>query len=84
MITILSVVMIVLGFLLVVGIIKEIHDKKYEEEYNKTYFFIILVEGFYSITIGLLAILNIISESRFINLIILLCAFNVFRSFKNK
>ena len=82
--TILNIVMIVLGLLLVVGIIKEYHDKKDKEEYNKREHFIILVEGFCYITLGVLAILDIISEKRFINLMILLCAFNGFRSFKNK
>ncbi|MEG1411532.1 MAG: hypothetical protein RSD36_16970 [Terrisporobacter sp.] len=84
MIRILSILMIGLGFLLVVGTIKESYDKKYEWEYNKTNFFINLVEGFYAITIGSLAILNIISERRFNNLMILLCVFNIFKNFKNK
>ncbi|MGL5711580.1 MAG: hypothetical protein ACRCX2_01055 [Paraclostridium sp.] len=84
MITILSIVMIVLGFLLVVGTIKEKYDKTYEGEYNKTNFFINLGEGLYSIIIGLLAMLNIISEKRFSNLMILLCVFNIVINFKNK
>lgn len=84
MITILSIVMIALGFLLVVATIKERYDKRYEEGYSKTDFFINLVKGFYSLIIGSLAILNIISERRFLNLIILLFVLNIFTDFKNK
>jgi len=84
MITILSVVMTVLGFLLVVATIKERHDKKYEGGYNKTNFFINLVKGFYYIIIGAFAILNIISERNYINLIILLAGLNIFIDLKFK
>lgn len=76
--------MIVLGILLVIATIKERHDEKYEEGYNKTDFFINLVKGFYSIIIGSLAILNIISERNFINLMSLLAGFNVFIDLKFK
>ena len=84
MITILSIVIIVLGFLLVVATIKERYDKKYEEGYNKIDFFINLVKGMYSLIIGLLAISNIISERRFLILMTLLCILNIFSSLKNK
>lgn len=84
MMTILSISMIVLGFLLVVATVKEIHDKKCEDEYNKTDFFINLVKGFCFLIIGALAILNIISERRFLILTTLFCIFNMFIDFKNK
>ncbi|MCH1959837.1 MULTISPECIES: hypothetical protein [Romboutsia] len=84
MITILSVSVIVLGFLLVVATIKERHDKKDEGEYNKTNFSINLIKGFYSIIIGSLEILNIISERNFINLMILLAGINIFIDYKIK
>lgn len=47
MMTVLSIAMIVLGFLLVVTTVKERHDKKCGDSYNKTDFFINLVKGFY-------------------------------------
>lgn len=84
MMTILSISMIVLGFLLVVATVKESHDKKYGDGYNKTDFFINLVKGFYFLIIGALAILNIISERRFLILTTLFCIFNMFIDFKNK
>jgi hypothetical protein len=84
MMTILSIAMIVLGFLLVVATIKEKHDKKCGDGYNKTDFFINLVKGFYFLIIGSLAILNIISERRFFILMTLFCIFNMFIDFKNK
>lgn len=84
MMTILSISMIVLGFLLVVATVKERHDKKCGDEYNKTDFFINLVKGFCFLIIGALAILNIISERRFLILTTLFCIFNMFIDFKNK
>lgn len=58
MITILSIAMIVLGFLLVVATVKERHDKKCGDGYNKTDFFVNLVKGFYFLIIGSLVILK--------------------------
>lgn len=84
MMTILSISMIVLGFLLVVATVKERHDKKCGDEYNKTDFFINLVKGFCFLIIGALAILNIISGRRFLILTTLFCIFNMFIDFKNK
>lgn len=84
MMTILSISMIVLGFLLVVATVKERHDKKCGDEYNKTDFFINLIKGFCFLIIGALAILNIISERRFLILTTLFCIFNMFIDFKNK
>ncbi|WP_278683597.1 hypothetical protein [Paraclostridium bifermentans] len=84
MITILSIVMIVLGFLLVVATFKEKHEKKCGDGYNKTDFFINLGKGFYFLIIGSLVILNIISERRFLILTTLFCIFNMFIDFKNK
>ena len=84
MMTILSISMIVLGFLLVVATVKEIHDKKCGDESNKTDFFINLVKGFCFLIIGALAILNIISQTRFLILTTLFCIFNMFIEFKNK
>lgn len=81
MMTILSIPIIVLGFLLVVATVKEIHDKKCADEYNKTDFFINLVKGFCFLIIGALAILNIISERRFLILTTLFCIFNMFIDF---
>lgn len=75
--------MIVLGFLLIVATSRERHYKKCEGGYNKTDFFINLIEGFYSMTIGLLAILNIISERRFLILMTLLCVLTIFKNSKN-
>lgn len=84
MITVLSILMIVLGFLLVVATVKERYDKKCGDGYNKTDFFINLVKGFYFLIIGALVILNIISERRFLILTTLFCVFNMFIEFKNK
>ncbi|MCR1877183.1 hypothetical protein NSA45_15055 [Paraclostridium bifermentans] len=84
MITVLSILMIVLGFLLVVATVKERYDKKCGDGYNKTYFFINLVKGFYFLIIGALVILNIVSERRFLILTTLFCVFNMFIEFKNK
>ena len=84
MMTILSIPIIVLGFLLVVATVKERHDKKCGDEYNKTDFFINLIKGFCFLIIGELAILNIISERRFLILTTLFCIFNMFIDFKNK
>lgn len=84
MMTILSIPIIVLGFLLVVATVKERHDKKCGDEYNKTDFFINLVKGFCFLIIGALAILNIISGRRFLILTTLFCIFNMFIDFKNK
>ena len=84
MMTILSIPIIVLGFLLVVATVKERHDKKCGDEYNKTDFFINLIKGFCFLIIGALAILNIISERRFLILTTLFCIFNMFIDFKNK
>ncbi|WP_338557599.1 hypothetical protein QJR60_08740 [Paraclostridium sordellii] len=72
MITILSISMIVLGILLVIAQVKEGYDKTYIGKYNKIKFFINLVYGFSFAIMGLLAILKVISEKRFINLLILL------------
>ncbi|MBS6025162.1 MAG: hypothetical protein KIB00_13885 [Paeniclostridium sordellii] len=71
MIKILSVSMIVLGILLVIAQVKEGYDKTDIGKYNKFKFFINLVYGFSYIIMGLLAILKVISEKRFINLLIL-------------
>ena len=84
MMTILSIPIIVLGFLLVVATVKERHDKKCGDEYNKTDFFINLIKGFCFLIIGALAILNIISGRRFLILTTLFCIFNMFIDFKNK
>ncbi|CEP95501.1 Uncharacterised protein [[Clostridium] sordellii] len=71
MIKILSVSMIVLGILLMIAQLKEGYDKTYIGKYNKIKFFINLVYGFSFAIMGLLAILKVISEKRFINLLIL-------------
>lgn len=84
MITILSIVMIVLGFLLVVATVKERYAKKCVDRYSKTDFFINLCKGSYFLIIGALVILNIISERRFLILTTLFCVFNMFIEFKNK
>ncbi|MEF9952554.1 MAG: hypothetical protein RR539_08430 [Clostridium sp.] len=84
MIDIIKIVIIILGLLIVVATIKEKSNKKNEDRYNKTKFFINLFKGVYSIVIGSLAILNIVSESRFINLMILLCVFGLFVDWKFK
>ncbi|MDU4860843.1 MAG: hypothetical protein E6356_10120 [Terrisporobacter othiniensis] len=84
MITILSVSVIVLGILLIILTIKEGYDKTSIEKYNKIKFFINLVKGFYFATIGLLAILKIISGRNFVNLMILITGINIFIDYKIK
>ena len=96
MIKILSVSMIVLGILLVIAQLKEGYDKTYIGKYNKIkkkkkkiiFFFFLkkffLVYGFSYVIMGLLAILKVISEKRFINLLILFAVLRVLIDYKIK
>lgn len=84
MVTILSVSMIVLGTLFVIAQVKEGYDKTYIGKYNKIKFFINLVYGFFFATMGLLAILKVISGNRLINLVILFGALRGLIDYKIK
>ena len=84
MITILSVLLIVLGILLVIVTIAKGYDKTSIGKYNKTKFFLSLVNGFSYVIVGLLVILKVISIRNLISIVILFGGLNSLINYRFK
>ena len=84
MITILSILLIVLGILLVIVTIAKGYDKTSIGKYNKTKFFLSLVNGFSYVIVGLLVILKVISIRNLISIVILFGGLNSLINYRFK
>lgn len=84
MITILSILLIVLGILLVIVTIAKGYDKTSIGKYNKTKFFLSLVNGFSYVIVGLLVILKVISIGNLISIVILFGGLNSLINYRFK